>query len=119
MPKEFTPISRALYCRPKSPRRWRKGNPDEAVTRATNEKTAMMYFLNDAQSKGRISLKRWVEVGKRRGIPTFNDAAADVPPVFRLSEYNKLGFDLVTFSGGKALRGPQCSGLLLGGKDLI
>src|SRR5262249_60470582 len=47
------------------------------------------------------------------------DAAADVPPPERLSEYVRMGFDLVAFSGGKGLRGPQCSGLLLGRKDLI
>jgi L-seryl-tRNA(Ser) seleniumtransferase len=52
-------------------------------------------------------------------VPTFNDAAADVPPKEHLSDYNKMGFDLVAFSGGKGLRGPQCAGLLLGRKDLI
>jgi len=86
---------------------------------AISEKTAMMYFLNAAQNKGEIALEKWVEVGKRRGIPTFNDAAADVPPVSHLSDYNKMGFDLVAFSGGKGLRGPQCAGLMLGKKDLI
>ena len=60
-----------------------------------------------------------MEAGKRHGVPTFNDAAADVPPVTHLSDYNKMGFDLVSFSGGKGLRGPQCAGLLLGRKDLI
>ena len=44
-------------------------------------------------------------------MPTFNDAAADVPPVENLSKYIKMGFDLVTFSGGKGLRGPQSTGL--------
>ena len=58
-------------------------------------------------------------MGKKHGIPTFNDAAADVPPPERLFEYTAMGFDLVTFSGGKGLRGPQSSGLLLGRKDLI
>lgn len=91
----------------------------EDLDRAINDKTAMMYFLNAAQNKGKISLEKWVDVGKRRGIPTFNDAAADVPPVSHLSDYNKMGFDLVAFSGGKGLRGPQCAGLLLGRKDLI
>jgi len=86
---------------------------------AISEKTAMMYFLNAAQNQGKIGLEKWVEVGKQRGIPTFNDAAADVPPVSHLSDYNKMGFDLVAFSGGKGLCGPQCAGLMLGKKDLI
>ena len=50
---------------------------------------------------------------------TFNDAAADVPPPSHLSAYTKMGFDLVTFSGGKGLRAPQSTGLLVGRKDLI
>jgi len=91
----------------------------EELESAISEKTAMMYFLNAAQHQGKIGLEKWVETGKRRGIPTFNDAAADVPPVSHLSDYNKMGFDLVAFSGGKGLRGPQCAGLLLGRKDLI
>jgi L-seryl-tRNA(Ser) seleniumtransferase len=91
----------------------------EELENALSEKTAMMYFLNAGQNKGKIGLEKWVEVGKRRGIPTFNDAAADVPPVAHLSDYNKMGFDLVAFSGGKGLHGPQCAGLMLGRKDLI
>ena len=60
-----------------------------------------------------------MELARRHKIPTLLDAAADAPPVERLSEYLKLGFDLVAFSGGKAIRGPNDTGLLLGGKDLI
>jgi L-seryl-tRNA(Ser) seleniumtransferase len=52
-------------------------------------------------------------------VPTLLDAAADTPPVEALSKYNKLGFDLVVFSGGKGIRGPQDAGLLLGRKHLI
>src|SRR5438094_2022728 len=52
-------------------------------------------------------------------IRAFNDAAADTPPVSRLWDYANMGYDLIAFSGGKAIRGPQCAGLLVGRKDLV
>ncbi len=91
----------------------------EELENAVSEKTAMMFFLNAGQNRGQVSMEKFIATGKRRGVPTFNDAAADVPPLEHLSEYVKKGFDLVSFSGGKGLRGPQCAGLLLGRKDLI
>ena len=91
----------------------------EETEQAINDRTAMMFFLNKADPDGKIQRQEWIEIGKKRGVPTFNDAAADVPPASRLGQYVKEGFDLVTFSGGKGLFGPQCSGLLLGRQDLI
>ena len=91
----------------------------EEMESAISEKTAMMYFLNAAQNRGKVGLQEFIDMGRRHGVPTFNDAAADVPPKEHLSAYNRMGFDLVAFSGGKGLRGPQCAGLLLGRKDLI
>jgi L-seryl-tRNA(Ser) seleniumtransferase len=91
----------------------------EELERAACEKTAMMLFFNDADPRGKIRLEEWVRLGKKLNIPTFNDAAADVPPVENLNRYTKMGFDLVTFSGGKGIMGPQSAGLLLGRKDLI
>ena len=91
----------------------------EELNQAINERTAMLFFLNKADPLGQIKSKEWIQVGKERKVPTFNDAAADVPPVERLSKYVNDGFDLVAFSGGKGLLGPQASGLLLGRKDLI
>jgi L-seryl-tRNA(Ser) seleniumtransferase len=91
----------------------------EELERAINERTAMMMFLNENQLAGKIKSAEFVEVGKKHSVPTFTDAAADVPPVDALSRFTKMGFDLVAFSGGKGLRGPQSCGLLLGRKDLI
>jgi L-seryl-tRNA(Ser) seleniumtransferase len=91
----------------------------EELEHAISERTAMMFFLNFANSKGRIHDEEFVAIGKKHGIPTLNDAAADVPPMENLWRYTKMGFDLVGFSGGKGLRGPQSTGLLLGRKDLI
>jgi len=91
----------------------------EDLDRAINERTAMLFFLNYADPLGRIGRGEWIEVGKARGIPTFNDAAADIPPVSRFTQYIDEGFDLVAFSGGKGLRGPQGTGLMLGRPDLI
>jgi L-seryl-tRNA(Ser) seleniumtransferase len=79
----------------------------------------MMIFYNNNNPVGQIRDEEFVELGKKHGIPTFNDAAADVPPVENLWKYTQMGFDLVTFSGGKGIRGPQSAGLLLGRKDLI
>jgi L-seryl-tRNA(Ser) seleniumtransferase len=86
---------------------------------AINERTGMMFFLNKGEPDGAIRREEWVKIGKERGIPTMNDAASDATPKENLWKYTQMGFDLVIFSGGKALRGPQSTGLLLGRKDLI
>ena len=86
---------------------------------AINEKTAMLWFLNANNYAGNIRDEEFVEIGKKYDIPTFNDCAADVPPVENLWKYTDMGFDLVTFSGGKGLIGPQSAGLLLGKKKYI
>jgi uncharacterized pyridoxal phosphate-dependent enzyme len=91
----------------------------EDVDRAVNEKTAMMLFYNNNNSVGQIRDEQFAALGKKHRVPTMNDAAADVPPVENLWKYTRMGFDLVAFSGGKGLRGPQSAGLLLGRKDLI
>lgn len=91
----------------------------EELERAINPNTAMMLFFNANNNVGKIKDAEFVALGKKHNIPTFNDAAADVPPVGNLSKWVKMGFDLVTFSGGKGMRGPQSAGLLLGRKDLI
>jgi L-seryl-tRNA(Ser) seleniumtransferase len=92
--------------------------PDD-VDRAVSDKTAMMLFYNAAAPPGPIPDVEFVRLGKKHGVPTFNDAAADVPPVENFWKYTGMGFDLVAFSGGKGIRGPQSAGLLLGRKDLI
>ena len=91
----------------------------EDVDRMVNEKTAMLWFLNIQSDKGSITHEQWVALGKKHNIPTMIDMAADVPPVSNLWKFNEMGFDLVCVSGGKAMRGPQSAGLLMGKKDLI
>jgi len=89
----------------------------EQYEQAFTERTVMAHFFN--AGSGKISREDWVRVAHKHQVPCFNDAAADVPPISNLWNYTQMGFDLVTFSGGKGLRGPQCTGLLLGRKDLI
>jgi uncharacterized pyridoxal phosphate-dependent enzyme len=85
---------------------------------AFNDRTVMAHFYNAAE-QGSIGREDWIRVAHAHGVPCFNDAAADVPPIANLWNYTQMGFDLVTFSGGKGIRGPQNAGLLLGKKPLI
>jgi L-seryl-tRNA(Ser) seleniumtransferase len=78
-----------------------------------------MHFTNFANAAGQIKVDEWAKLAKEYKLPCMNDAAADTPPVSHLWDYANMGYDLVTFSGGKAMRGPQCAGLLLGRKDLV
>src|SRR4030095_44919 len=91
----------------------------EDVDRMVNENTAMLWFLNIQSDKGSVTHEQWVALGKKHKIPTMIDMAADVPPVSNLWKFNEMGFYLVCVSGGKAMRGPQSAGLLMGKKDLI
>jgi len=89
----------------------------EQYENAFTEKTVMTNFFNAVEAP--ISREDWIRIAHKHGVPCFNDAAADVPPISNLWNYTQMGFDLVAFSGGKGMRGPQCTGLLLGRKDLI
>jgi uncharacterized pyridoxal phosphate-dependent enzyme len=91
----------------------------DELRKAVNPQTAMMHFSNFANSAGQIKVEEWVKLGKELNIPTFIDAAADTPPVSHLWDYANMGYDLSAFSGGKAMRGPQCAGLLIGRKELV
>jgi L-seryl-tRNA(Ser) seleniumtransferase len=89
----------------------------EQYGNAFSDKTVMTNFFNAVEAP--IGREDWIRVAHEHGVPCFNDAAADVPPISNLWNYTQMGFDLVAFSGGKGIRGPQCAGLLLGRKDLI
>jgi L-seryl-tRNA(Ser) seleniumtransferase len=89
------------------------------LEKAINKNTAMLWFLNAHTDQGAIKWEEFIALGKKHDIPTFIDCAADVPPVENLFKFTKMGFDLVSFSGGKGLRGPQSAGLLLGKRKYI
>lgn len=91
----------------------------EELEKAINEKTAMLWFLHIQSDKGKIQHQQWLDIAKKHNIPTMIDIAADVPPVENLWKFNDMGFDLVCVSGGKAMRGPQSAGLLMGKKQYI
>ena len=91
--------------------------------RAFNEKTVMTNFFNAAEEEdgppAEIGREQWLEIAHQHNVPCHLDAAADMPPIENLWRYTGMGFDLVCFSGGKGIRGPQNAGLLLGKKNLI
>ena len=86
----------------------------EELANAINENTAMIY-TTDLGDK----LQKELTIAKDRKVAMLLDDAAGIPPVDNAKLYAKIKIDLYCFSGGKGLSGPQCSGLLLGRKDLI
>jgi L-seryl-tRNA(Ser) seleniumtransferase len=91
----------------------------EEMIAAINPKTVAIHFTNILSDKGKVSGPETIAIAKEHNLYTFNDAAADVPPVERLWEYPALGFDMVAFSGGKDIRGPQAAGVLIGKEELV
>jgi L-seryl-tRNA(Ser) seleniumtransferase len=91
----------------------------EQMINAINPKTVAIHFTNIQSGKGQVSGPETVAIGKAHNVYTFCDASADVPPVSRLWEYPAVGFDMVTFSGGKDICGPAGTGILIGKQDLI
>lgn len=90
------------------------------VRAAINEKTAALAMVLSHNSLGhQVELPEMIEIAHQAGLPLILDAAAEIPPPENLSKFVKMAADLVAFSGGKNLRGPQCSGILMGRKDLI
>lgn len=86
----------------------------DELANAINDNTAMIYTTDLGEK-----LQRELGIAKDHKVPMLLDDAAGIPPVSNARLYAKMGIDLYTFSGGKGLCGPQCSGLLLGRKDLI
>ena len=87
------------------------------MEKAVNDRTAMIAVFGDAGDRGEISVAEMVEIGRAHGTPVFVDAAAERPDV--PNRYLADGVDAVAYSGGKCLRGPQASGLVLGRRDLL
>jgi D-glucosaminate-6-phosphate ammonia-lyase len=87
------------------------------IADAIGEATKLVHWVADAHS--RPPLEAVVEVAHARGVPVLVDAAAQLPPKAALRSFIAAGADLVAFSGGKALGGPQASGILCGRRDLI
>ena len=91
----------------------------EEMINAINPKTLAIHFLHINEDRGKVSGKEILEIARAHNVYAFNDAAADVPPIERLWTMPQEGWDFVAFSGGKDIKGPQATGLLIGKEQLI
>ncbi len=90
------------------------------LSSAINERTSVVvYLMSPWASKGALSLTETCEIAHRAGVPVLVDAAATLPPSTNLTRFIREGADLVAFSGGKGINGPQSSGILAGRAELI
>jgi D-glucosaminate-6-phosphate ammonia-lyase len=84
---------------------------------ALSERTAMIAVLGTGEAQGEVRLEQIVAAARKMGVPVLVDAAAELPA--KPNPYLARGADLVAYSGGKILRGPQCAGILAGRRDLV
>jgi hypothetical protein len=89
----------------------------EAFHAALGPRTALVAVLGTGEARGPLRLEAIAAAAHKLGVPVIVDAAAELPR--RPDPYLTRGADLVAYSGGKTMRGPQCAGLLLGRKDLV
>jgi L-seryl-tRNA(Ser) seleniumtransferase len=90
---------------------------EAAITPRT---ACVLYFAGAHYATGALPLSDVVEIAHERGVPVLVDAAAQIPPIAALWQYTReLGADVAIFSGGKGLRGPQSSGLVLGSRKIV
>jgi D-glucosaminate-6-phosphate ammonia-lyase len=90
------------------------------LERAITEQTAAVAYHDSRNTgPGALDFQTVVEIAHGRGVPVIVDAASTLPPVDHLRRWIRWGADLVIYSGGKGIRGPQDSGLLAGRKELI
>jgi L-seryl-tRNA(Ser) seleniumtransferase len=85
---------------------------------ALTDRAAAVFFLAGTGDRG-LSLKTVADIAHKRNVPVIVDAAAELPPRENLRNFISQGADLVAFSGGKHIQGPQSTGILCGRKDLI
>jgi L-seryl-tRNA(Ser) seleniumtransferase len=98
----------------------RRTQPFELEDAIGDRTAAVAYLVSPFTSPpGVLSLEQVVAVAHRRGVPVIVDAASMLPPRENLTRFLRLGADLVSFSGGKGIRGPQSTGILAGRRDLI
>ena len=95
------------------------GTQDYHLESAINDQTAAIVHFVAFSLTSDLPIERVIEIGHKHGVPVIVDAAAEFPPFSALRRWADMGADLTIFSGGKGIRGPQSTGLILGRKDLI
>jgi uncharacterized pyridoxal phosphate-dependent enzyme len=93
--------------------------PEQMEAGIDDNTAAIMYIVSPYLGTNGVTIEQAIEIAHRNGLPIIVDGASTLPPVAHLTRWTSLGADLVIYSGGKGIRGPQGSGLLLGKKDLI
>ena len=95
------------------------GATEEELDKAYKPGKTAAYYYTVRSAADSLPLETMIKIAKKNSVPIIVDAAAELPPKMKLTQYIDMGADLVIFSGGKYLGGPNNSGILAGREDLI